>query len=234
LYFVSGNIVADGDAYRAIWSVKGASGKLPCILCKNVLNDKVESDYLVHISCPHVERFDAASSEDIWEKADTLVRHAAVASRKDFEQLQMVFGITYNPEGLLLDKELRMYVRPAECITFDAMHCLVSNGIVQNETSLLIVALQGIGIKWDTLRTFTDADWHFCRALGSASLLKGCFAKPRQQAFLSGGVFKAAASEMLLVFPVLLHFLHTVVPHGLLKEQIASYTTLGLVLALVR
>ena len=81
LYFALGNVVADGDAYRATWSAKGASGKLPCILCKNV-KEPVQSDYLVHRSCPHVERFDSASSSDIWEKADKLHEQASVPAKK--------------------------------------------------------------------------------------------------------------------------------------------------------
>ena len=234
-YFAVGNVVADGDAYRAIWSAKGASGKLPCLLCKNVLSDHVVSDYLVHFSCPHVERFDAASSSDIWEKVDKLHERVAAVSKKDFENLQMLYGITYAPTGLLWDKELRPFVKPVECITFDAMHTLVSNGIVQNETGLLTAALKSIGIKWEALRSFVDADWRVCRALGSVSTLRGCFGKPREQAFQSGGVFKSGASEMLLLFPVLLHFVHTVVaPSGQLKNETASYAALGPVLSLVR
>ena len=33
------NVIADGDAWRTIFSVKGASGKLPCICCLNVTTD---------------------------------------------------------------------------------------------------------------------------------------------------------------------------------------------------
>ena len=34
LYFAFGNLIADADAHRAMWSVKGAGGKLPCPCCK--------------------------------------------------------------------------------------------------------------------------------------------------------------------------------------------------------
>ena len=34
LHLVFGNFIGDGDAQRAIWSAKGASGNLPCLMCK--------------------------------------------------------------------------------------------------------------------------------------------------------------------------------------------------------
>ena len=47
LHFKLSSLVADGDALRAIWNCKGASGKLPCLICKNVVNHDVRSDYFV-------------------------------------------------------------------------------------------------------------------------------------------------------------------------------------------
>jgi hypothetical protein len=108
LYFALGNIVADGDALRSIWSSKGAAGKLPCILCKNVVNDVLPSAYLVGISCTDCGRFDTATDRDIWQKADDLhAQFAATGQNRDFNQLQMMYGITYSPEGLLWDRALR-------------------------------------------------------------------------------------------------------------------------------
>ena len=236
-YFALGNIVADGDALRAVWSCKGASGKLPCICCKNVLKDRIESPYLVHISCNDASRFDLASDADLWTKADQLHAQALVVggTKKAFEELQMAYGFTYSPEGLLWDLDLRAHVKPAGCITFDAMHAVLSNGIAQNEAALLITCLKEVGVSFAVLRSFVSADWKFCKALGSQSVLRGCFSDAREHAFKEGGAFKAGASEMLLAFPVLLYFLHSVVaPQGLLKNQTDSFGKLGKVMRIVQ
>ena len=235
LYFKLGSMLADADAWRATWASKGSSGTVPCVLCRNVLKTRVSSSYLVHLSCSDSSRFDFASNEDLWEKSDTLARTASEGTKKELEELQMLYGINYSPEGILADKELRPFVKPADTITYDAMHCLVSNGICQNETALLLAALKTDGISWDMLRKFVAADWRFNRALGNATVLRGCFAKAREQAFSKGGDFKAGASEMLVVVPVMLHFSFTIVqPRGTFAKEIASYAALGNILKLFR
>jgi len=234
LFFRLGNLVADGDALRAVLSAKGASGKLPCILCKNVLSKHRGSNYLVHFSCTDPNLFDLATNEEIWAKADALHGAAGAISKRQFEELQTATGLTYCPDGLLWDLTLRRHFLPTSSITYDSMHCFVSNGIVQHETSLVIAALKDHGISWSMLRDFCEADWSFCKALGSRSLLQGCFATPREQAFRSDSTFKAGASEMLLVAPVLLYFLQKIVqPSGRMDPQVRSYAALCEILAMV-
>ena len=83
IYMSVGSVLADGDAQRSVWSVKGAAWKLPCVLCKNVLTERTDSDYLVHVSCPNPQAFDLASSADIWEKCDNLHRTAPPVFHED-------------------------------------------------------------------------------------------------------------------------------------------------------
>ena len=127
-------------------------------------------------------------------------------------------------------------MEPTVAITFDAMHVTVSNGIVQNETGWLMSAFKEHRITWKMVLDFyTRVDWRFCRALGSRSKLIACFATARHDAWKSSGVFKAGASEMLMVYPVLLHFCCSVVrPLGILHEQLSSFEKLGAVLHLIR
>lgn len=212
IHFRLGNVLADGDAYRAIWSAKGAAGKLPCLLCKSVLTERTTSRYLVHISCPHAEKFDLASNEDIWEKADKLTASSA-ETKKFHAALQMTLGLTYSPSGLLWDEELRPFVKPVDVITLDPMHGLISNGVAQNEASLLLQALALHGVTWEHIRSFVSSGWHFCRALGSPKVLLESFSSAREKAFRSDWGFKATASEMLVLCPILQYFVHRVVHH---------------------
>jgi hypothetical protein len=109
LYFGLGNIVADGDALRGIWSSKGASGKLPCLLCKNVVNEQVLSPYVVDLSCCDPARFDLITDEQLWQKVDALHAQHGVGTKKSFAETQIMYGITYCPEGLLWDIPLRTW-----------------------------------------------------------------------------------------------------------------------------
>ncbi len=148
----------------------------------------------------------------------------------------MRYGLTYSPCSLLWDIELRRHVKPIEAITFDAMHCTVANGIVQNENGWLFSSLRHVGITWGMVRDFCKMiDWRCCRFLGSRSALVACFAVAREEAWKSGGTFKSGASEMLLTYPVLMHGLDKVVrPRGILPDHISSFEALGSVLDLVR
>ena len=234
-YFRLGNIVADGDAIRAVYSSKGASGKLPCFLCNNVLNERVASPGLVHISCTDVGKFQLASDADLWRKADHLHTLSGTTTKAAFENTQMVYGLSYCPQGLLWDRSLRPYVHPTSCTSYDSMHCLVGNGLAQNETGYLLAALKGIGVSWQHLRLFTESDWNFNFALGSRAVLRESFSEAREKAWASSGSYKSSASEMLVAQPVLLHFLHMVVqPTNQLQPQVASYEALGKLLHTVR
>jgi len=233
-YFSLGNVVADGDAYRALWSAKGASGKLICLLCKNVLSERTESEYLVHLSCPFYSRFDLASDAEIWEKADKLSHSRVTNPKGQHRRLELLYGLTDNPQGILWDKDLRDYVKPATAITYDPMHALVSNGIVQNETSFLLADLKSIGVGWESLLRFVKSDWHVCRSVGNPKILEDCFAPPRMKSFKKDGTFKAGASEMLLVSPVICFFLRKVTGIAAkLPKQTASYEALCQVLQIV-
>ena len=236
-HFKLGNILADGDAYRAAWSAKGASGNVPCLLCKNVVAlGNVRSDFLVHFSCPDASRFDSASNEDIWAKADLVKASRGVGTKAAFERLQMVHGLTDSPSGLLWDLELRSTVKPVDVITFDAMHITVGNGMCQNEVGWLFSVLKEHMITWRMVSDFCKAiDWKFCKSLGTRAKANGCFAHAREEAWRSGGVFKSSASEMLLVIPLLMLFCDKVVrPRGICLPQLASLEALLLVLGLIR
>ena len=225
-HFKLGNILADGDAYRAAWSAKGASGNVPCLLCKNVVAlANVKSDLLVHFSCPDASRFDSASNEDIWAKAYLVKASRGVGTKAAFERLQMVHGLTDSPSGLLWDLERRSTVKPIDVITFDAMHITVGNGMCQNEVGWLLSLLKEHMITWRMVADFCKAvDWKFCKSLGTKAKVNGCFGHAREEAWRSGGVFKSSASEMLLVLPLLMHFCDKVVrPRGTCLPQVSSF-----------
>jgi len=237
IYLKPGVLITDGEALRAIWSAKGASGKLPCLLCKNLVHDPdaaARSDYLVDLGDPEGE-FDLASDADLWEKADTLQSQAAVLSKTAFERLQLLQGLTYNPRSLLWELDLRPLLPPSRAFRYDSMHVLLSNGVAQQETSLLLGAMREHHVGFEELRALAAADWHSCRIASGRAVLRDVFAAPREKAFKKEGVLKTSASEMLVALPFLVFFCETVLaPRGLCTQEIASAQALADVLRSIR
>jgi hypothetical protein len=114
------------------------------------------------------------------------------------------------------------------------MHAMISNGIGQNETAALLTRLLQVGCTFGQLRQYVSARWEVCSGLASRTVLSQIVCEAREKSWKSDKEhFKCSASEMLLVFPVILFFLQTVmVGHGM-DDQIASYAKLGRVMHLV-
>ena len=145
------NFLADADAIRALLSVKGASGKLPCPCCLNVTTDveacRRHPGRLVTIYDADTSHWVLATDDDLFEKADTLAADKLVLGTTKFDEKSKNLGITFSEGGVLFDHALRPFFRPTQILTFDAMHNLVSNGIAQKEMTLLLVRLNGLKPK---------------------------------------------------------------------------------------
>ena len=80
LYYRLSNVLADGDALRALFGSKGAFGKLPCLCCKNVVRGGCEtSTYLQPLSCSEPAFFDLATDAEVSYKADMLAEAYNIA-----------------------------------------------------------------------------------------------------------------------------------------------------------
>ena len=68
-----GMFLADGDAERATWTCKGASGVRPCFLCQNVVKERHACvDGLVDMGCPHTQLFQMLTDDDVYNTLDIL------------------------------------------------------------------------------------------------------------------------------------------------------------------
>ena len=81
-----GNLVADGDANRAIWPFLGANAVKPCMACKNTLklnHPALErQSYLIDVSCTTASKFDPRTNEDRWKAFDDLDAAQGVLRKK--------------------------------------------------------------------------------------------------------------------------------------------------------
>ena len=206
------NVIADEAALKLALDCKGASGLRPCPGCKNVMLRGCDiacrdsSGYLVEITCADMNKFDWASDVDIFDAIDLLLRSKDTMGVGAFGRLEMSSGFNHNPDGLLADLQMRAHCRPASTLTFDPMHCLWSNGVVAVEVHcLLIKMVSNTKFTWRDLQDFCRAEWQFpafCRAKGRA--IHEVFNDSREKS--SKDSFKAGATELLIVLPLVMHF----------------------------
>ena len=233
-FFKMGNFLLDGDAIRMMYGSKGGRPKMPCIGCLNVVSDdKLCRGGLVALTTSDPSLFDIATDADIWQKADLLesARPAALP------RLSMALGLNYVPEGFLWCKPLRPFIRPAACLTYDAMHVVLAQGVADLEYEQLLPRLAEEGIRWEHLHSYCQSDWRCPKSLGGAAKIRGAFSASKHTHWRSTGSFSLYASEHLALMPVMLHFLTTVAAKrcpGRLDKEIGSFRALAVVVALVK
>ena len=219
------NMLADESALKSVWGSKGAAALLPCFLCKNLTTRQLDrhdsSAYLRDLSCHDIGQFDLATNADVWEKVDHLKSIAGNSTKAQVERMEKAFGLSHSPEGVLADLDLRRVVQPITVHSYDSMHVALSNGIASFEIHAFLRRGQAAGVTLEALHSFLAADWVFPAHLkNKGRSVPNVFTPARQG---SGDHFKAAASEVLLIIPVLRYFAVTVLlPTGLMREEIQS------------
>jgi hypothetical protein len=219
-------LLSDEAAGKSVWCVKGAAGIKPCMDCKNVICKAADGlslttfddgDYLVDISCSDASRFDPMDPDALWHSHDVLaaLKASGQMTRLAFEQVEKATGVSYEPEGLLADLELRRIAAPSSYAR-DPMHTMIAGGVVNVEIFLLLKAISSCipGFKYETLRNFCGAAWLFpkCRPPGR---LRDVFSEVRETSSLAAQIFKAGASEILSIYPLIRYFLEvTIMPRG--------------------
>ena len=79
-------------------------------------------------------------------------------SAKDFEHQTNIFGVNYNPRGIVYSAGLRNVFRPVSSIRFDAMHIFFSNGVANIEAYNLLRALESRGVLWSMVQAWFLSD----------------------------------------------------------------------------
>ena len=223
------SFIADESAIKFSFALKGSSGLLPCMKCKNVVlanHSIIEHDannYFVDISA--TSGFDCATDEDIWQKFDNLAALAAGgASKAQLEKQEKASGLNLVPTGVLGDNELRGHCRPIKDTSYDSMHCLFSNGIAGQEMHLwLKMCNEHLNISYTHLDEWVKAGWK--QQPNRPKLANDVFSSRREAASKDG--WKSMASELLAVFPLIYHFVEVVVrPRcpDCMKDALASFS----------
>ena len=98
----------------------------------------------------------------MFQAMDLLLASRDTKTKKEFDQLQMSLGHNWNPHGLLADQDLRRHVLPISTLTYDPMHCILSNGIAHTELFLFLDRCKNqLGVKYSHMETFLAAAWTY-------------------------------------------------------------------------
>ena len=148
-FFVYARLLGDADALKLAWGNKGASGNIPCMVCKNCatvlseIADFDESGYMIDITCHVFTKFDLATDAEVWEKHDMLTAaRAAGITKGRLDEMEKDMGQKLVDGGILEDVPLREVVGPVTSNRYDSLHCLAANGTCHSEVTLLLKAMK--------------------------------------------------------------------------------------------
>ena len=238
LLFASFRIfVSDESALRSTWDVKGASGLLPCMFCRNAvlhrsgLHNDDPSGYLVSMVNPYFSKLVLHTDASFKEAFQTLALQHGTIAPGDFIKLEQCLGMRYNSMGLMASQTLSAELNPISGTMFDWMHVYCVNGIVNLECGLLLHCLSQSGVSHRHIHAYTQRlVWPFY-AGGKGCTGKDVFKKRGSAA--ANESLKCSASEILAIYSPLRSFLMSHVQPGddnVLAKAIQSYFCLARVL----
>lgn len=198
-------ILGDEMALKQFFEFKGASGKVPCFCCKNVvLRRYAPSDMtaLVYHDDVDISKTKPHSNQSIFRFARHLQAQSTVLSKGDFKELESNIGLNYCPHGVLYDPLLEQRLLPITSLCWDPMHIYFVAGLFQNEMTLLLNALATHGIKHGELHSFVSTFKWPAIVQSSGQSGNNVFQKKMEE-----GGFKCSAGEALALFPVVRLFL---------------------------
>lgn len=200
LCFRIGMLLADESAIKFSLENKGASGKMMCLFCQTTVQARYAPTTLGNLVLHHehdCSKLCLHSDQSVWEVVDYLESQAGIGTKKSFSELEVRLGFNHAPGGVLLDKPMRDNFLPVSMTCFDPMHIYLVAGVFHREMTLLLPLLAKLKVKeadlHDWCKSFTFPNIH--QSAGATA--KDVFRKKFE------GDFKAAASEVLAVYPLL-------------------------------
>ena len=143
-------------------------------------------------------------------------------------------GFSHSSCNLLLDPALNEVVDPAVYNSFDWAHCYMVNGLFNTQVGLMMSELKASKVTYSVLYEYVQL-WSWPRRLsGRSATGHEAMGPKRATGSNKAGKFNAAASEGLSLFPVLAHWIRSVLlPSGAHAAACKAFLSLSEVLDLL-
>ena len=224
-----------------VYCSKGANGLKPCKWCCNVFDHKtvrasVFSDpWAVTHDEPNIRKFVMHTPDTLAKIIADLKHTAETRGGGALSALATAMGYSYEPHGILFDPYLFQLVEPTEHSIPDPMHVLYVNGMVNHHVGRMFYEMRFTTFTYASAYEFCT-QWTWPAALGS-SVHTGveALSSSRAAASLAAQNFKASASELRSLVPVLSYFAAETLKRSCTltdkqKEQLQCFLLLSVVL----
>ena len=213
IYFHFSIFIQDGASQKICYSVKGDSGSKFCLKCMNqtciVLPGQADED---HAICKAIKKSDLKLSSDqqVLDSWDRLAAKYLTETSQDFKHWEQATGWTFSPHSLMHCKELRPMFKPISSYMHDWMHGMLSGGVANVVTFLVMEDLHKCGLTWQGMERYSKlwilpANYKSCK-------VHEIFGKPDSHRKVQK--IKASASDMLTLMPILRHYVLTCGQHA--------------------
>lgn len=196
--------------------------------CKDVLNttdDSLLPAGTFSLNATSLANRRRNSNTDIWRMADTLQQLAS--NGQSYSEKETLYGLTYNPLGIMYDLSLRHVHKPIDSYLRDWMHILVSGGVANSQMMGLKDALKDAGVPMSVVRDYS-VQWTLPKQYGSVSPTWLDDARFGEKSFTS------FASYLLTLIPIIGAFLvDNVRPHNVIEDHIQCFLLLGMIVGLL-
>lgn len=205
-------VVADESALKHTFENKGASGRLPCMLCRNTVLRRYATvplhPSLVLHTCTDVRKFKLHSLNSLTSSIRYLAEKAASSTKKELEELQSQLGFNHCPSGVLSCPELMDIFDPTKGLMYDWAHVYLVAGLFHLEVNLLMAVLATAGVKHEQIQAALVGYRLPSYFASFGAFLRTSFTKKRG----SDWEFKSSASEVLTIYPLLRDILSSLRP----------------------
>jgi hypothetical protein len=224
------NVLADGEGLAKTYEWKGASSMKPCLKHWNVL--KVGSGLTHHAgevfvegSCCDPAKFKSTTVRSLKTAANMVLAAAdkfqeGLIDSTTYEDIEKAAGLSVTRAGLMASGNM-FDAGILQAFTYDWMHTFLSDGCMNVEAFLLIVACERIGVVMEDLEKYFYLDWQFPKQFaGKGRQLYKVFQASRN----SENKLKSSCSEMYGLYGLLRHFVETRIgDHPEVTAEIASF-----------
>ncbi len=208
-------VIQDGGAHKAVWQSRGDAASKFCMLCKNLFTDEsnmvaADGSRLLRCNIIKLDELEASTDTELRNNARFLETQSRTVRGEAFVKLQQAVGLTYAPNGVLLDRELDDILSPTSAFMHDYMHLLYVDGVMNLTVYLTFEKCTQCGFK-GVYEAFSDYVYHWKwpgRLHGDH--LGDIFISDRRDKHRNANHIKCQASDMLSLIGVLGNFTQTV------------------------